>query len=341
MVEDADFFLNRHGKRSFWATEKGKDSHEASFYARYFKQGATIAPRSFWFVQIKPSHLGFDTQRPLLETDPRAMELAKKPYRDIRFEGNVESGFLYATLLSTDLIPFGHLEYRLVVLLIEPKDDHYILIDRGKAHKDGLYGLGKWLEKAEEEWAKRRSVKAEQVTLLQWLDYRGKLTTQNPQTKYRVIYNTSGTNLTAAVVQNEQVEFKINDQKIGTSGFIADAKIYSCELNNLNEVFFLASVLNAPLIDQLIKPMQSRGLFGPSDIHKKVFEISISQFKMDNPLHFRLAELGNECTVKVEKWVAGRGVGKIKSIGRLRGMIRKMLNDELKRIEKLVKEILE
>ena len=77
-TEGTEFFLNRRGKRSFWATEKGKDSHEGSFYARYFKQGATIVPRSFWFVRIKSSPLGFDTSKPPLETDPRAIKMAKK-----------------------------------------------------------------------------------------------------------------------------------------------------------------------------------------------------------------------------------------------------------------------
>jgi hypothetical protein len=340
VTEDTGFFLNRHGKRSFWSNEKGKDSHEASFYARYFKQGATIVPRSFWFVRIKPSHLGFDTRSPLLETDPRAMELAKKPYRDVRFEGNVENGFLYATLLSTDLIPFGHLDYRLVVLPIEPGDDHYVLIDKEKAGKDGLYGIEKWLEKAEEEWAKRRGAKAEQMNIYERLDRVHGLTHQNPQAKYRVIYNTSGTNLTAAVVRNEQVDFGIGGQVLSARGFIVDHVTYFFELSNSDEASFLASVFNSPLLDKLLKPMQARGLFGPRHVHKKIFELPIPQFKMDNPVHSCLAELGKECTVKVEKWIAGGGVGNIKSIGRLRGMVRKMLGDELKEIDKLVKEIL-
>jgi hypothetical protein len=166
------------------------------------------------------------------------------------------------------------------------------------------------------------------------------LTHQNPQSKYRVIYNTSGTNLTAAVVRNEQIEFGIGDQVLSARGFIVDHKTYCCELINTYEAFFLATIFNSSLIDKLVKPMQSRGLFGPRDIHKKVLELPIPQFKMDNPIHSRLAELGKECSVKVEKWIAGGGVGNIKSIGRLRGMVRKMLNDELKEIDKLAKEIL-
>src|SRR5579885_533109 len=340
VIEDTEFFLSRHGKRSFWSNEKGKDSHEASFYARYFKQGATIVPRSFWFVRIKPSHLGFDTRSPLLETDPRAMELAKKPYRDVRFEGNVESGFLYATLLSTDLIPFGHLDYRLVVLPIEPEDDHYVLIDREKASKDGLYGIEKWLEKAEEEWTKRRGAKAEQMNIYERLDRVHGLTHQNPQSKYRVIYPLAATYLCSTVLEIQPIMLSVGGQIITLRGILLDHALYALETNNEKEAYFLASTLNAPEVDKRIKPMQARGLFGPHDIHKKVLELPIPQFKMDNPVHSRLAELGKECSVKVEKWIAGGGVGNIKSIGRLRGMVRKMLNDELKEIDKLVKEIL-
>jgi hypothetical protein len=303
-TEDTEFFLNTRGKRSYWATEKGKASYEGSFYARHFKQGATIVPRSFWFVRIKPSPLGFDTSRPPLETDPRAIEMAKRPYHDVRLEGNVESEFLYATLLSTDLLPFGHFDYRLVILPIRPEDDHYELIDKQKAHNDGLYGLEKWLEKAEAEWTKRRGAKTEQMSIYERLDRVHGLTHQNPQAKYRVIYNTSGTNLTAALVKNKRIEFGMAGQVIVAKGFIVDHVTYVFELNDGSQAFYLASVFNAPTIDNQIKPMQSRGLFGERHIHKKVLELSIPQFKADNPIHRRLAELGRECTAKVEKWLA-------------------------------------
>ena len=51
--------------------------------------------------------------------------------------------------------------------------------------------------------------------------------------------------------------------------------------------------------------------------------------------------LGKECSTKVEQWLASGGTGKIKSIGKLRGMVREMLKDELREIDELVKEIVE
>jgi len=339
-LEDVEFSLHTRGKRSYWATEKGKGAQPSSFYKKHFAQGATIVPRSFWFVQVKSSVVGFNPDLPPLETDPRAIEEAKKPYRDVRFEGNVESRFLYATLLSTDLLPFGRLDYRLVVLPIEPAGEQYKLIDANEAHKRGFLHLAQWLGKTEEEWTKRRSTKAERISALGWLDYRKKLTVQNPQTKYRVIYNTSGTFLTAAVIEIKPVKFEVKEQQVVTKGFIIDHKTYFLESSDKSEAFFLVAFFNAPIIDKLIKPMQSRGLWGPRDIHKKVLELPIPQFDEKNKGHQRLAELGEECSAKVEKWLASGGAGKIQSIGRLRSIVRQMLNEELAEIDELVKKIL-
>jgi hypothetical protein len=249
--------------------------------------------------------------------------------------------FLYATLLSTDLLPFGHLDYRLVVLPIEPKQDHYDLLDATKARKSGFLHLARWLERAEEEWTKRRSAKAERITAIGWLDYRRKLTTQNPQAKYRVIYNASGTFLTAAIVENKPVDFEVSGQRFTAHGFLVDYKTYCYETTNNHEASYLVSVLNAPVIDKLIKPMQTRGLYGPRDISKKVLELPIPQYVAKNSVHQRLAELGKEYSNKVERWLAGGGASNIKSIGRLRGMVRDMLKDELRKIDELVNEILE
>ncbi|MGH7800697.1 MAG: Eco57I restriction-modification methylase domain-containing protein [Thermodesulfobacteriota bacterium] len=339
-VEDVEFSLHTRGKRSFWAKEKGTDTKAASFYKARFAQGATIVPRSFWFVQVKPSPLGFNPDLPPLETADRARQEAKEAYKSVFFKGTVENRFLYATLLSTDLLPFGHLDYRLVILPTEPKEDHYELFDSTKARKNGFLHLARWLEKAESEWTKRRSAKAERITALGWLDYRRKLTAQNPQAKYRVIYNTSGTYLTAAVVENEPIVFEVNGQRLTAHGFLADYKTYYYTPTNSHEASYLAAVLNAPVIDKLIKPMQSRGLWGPRDICKKVLELPIPQFEAKNTIHRELAELGKYYTAKVGRWLAGGGVGNIKSIGRLRGIVREMLRDELKEIDALVKEIL-
>jgi hypothetical protein len=319
---------------------KEAEGQKASYYKREFAQGATIVPRSFWFVKVKPSALGFDPHRPPIETDPRATKEAKKPYQDVKCEGNVENNFLYATLLPADLIPFGHLGYRLVVLPIEPDGSHYKIVNEKEAAERGFLHLAQWLKKAEAEWIKRRGVKAERMTIYERLDRVHGLTSQNSQSRYRVIYNTSGTFLTATIIENEPIDFEIKGQHIAAHGFIADHKTYCSESSDSQEAHYLGAILNAPIIDKLIKPMQSRGLFGPRDIHKKVLELSIPKFDFTNPTHRQLAKLGNESEEEVTNWLTSGNLGKMKSIGKLRSMVRRMLKDKLEDNDILVKKIL-
>jgi len=339
-VQDVEFCLQTRANRSFWAAAASPAGRGPSPYRAEFSQGATIVPRSFWFVRVPLSPVGFNPKLPLLETDNRAREEAKAPYKEVSLSGNVETPFLYATLLSTDLLPFGHLHYRLVVLPVEPTGQRYEVINAEEARRRGFLYLARWLDKVQAEWERQRGSKAPRATALAWLDYRRKLTLQNPATEYRVLYNTSGTFLTAAVLERERISFAIGGQRVLARGFVADTKTYFTELSEAREAFFLASTLNAPVVDLLLKPMQSRGLWGPRDIHKKVLELPIPHFDPKNAAHRRLAKLAEECTEKVSQWLEGGGPGSIKSIGRLRAMVRGMLKDELSQIDELVKSML-
>jgi len=207
-VKEVEFYIHKRGKRSYWDTEKSIVENKQSYYKKHFFQGASIVPRSFWFVDLKimPS-LGFDPELPPLESSERARREAKNAYKDLVLRGKVENKYFYATLLSTDLLPFGHLGYRLVVLPIEQLENKYKLLNAEDAKKRQYIHLAQWLEKVQEEWEKRRVTKAKGISAIEWLDYRKKLTSQNPQTKFRILYNTSGTFLCACVVKNEPIEF--------------------------------------------------------------------------------------------------------------------------------------
>jgi len=338
-VEEVQFFLNQRGKRSFWGT-KGSVRGAVSPYKKRFFQGATIVPRAFWFVEVAPSPLGFDPNLPPLLTSRRAQEQAKDAYRGIVFKGNVESRFLYATLLSTDLLPFGHLDYRLVVLPIEPEGDHYRLLTADQARRRGYIWLAEWLERVQAEWEKRRGAKATRMDALAWLDYRHKASSQNPEAVYRVIYPASATYVCACVVKNRPVEFERGGPTLQAAGFVVDYVTYSLETEDEGEAYYLAAVLNAPTTDNLIKPAQARGLWGPRHICKKALDLPIPQFDPAQAEHRRLAELGKACSERVAAWLAAAGPGKTQSIGRLRGVVREMLKEELAEIDECTARIL-
>jgi len=99
-------------------------------------------------------------------------------------------------------------------------------------------------------------------------------------------------------------------------------------------------VLNAPLVDQKLKPMQGRGQWGPLYLCKKVLELPIPQFDPSEEAHLKLADLGRACTQKVADWLEAGGPGKVRSIGKLRSMVREVLAEELKEIDGWVEPLL-
>jgi hypothetical protein len=340
-VEEVQFFLNRRGKRSFWGTAEGVHGIVSPYKKRFF-QGATIVPRTFWFVEIAPSPLGFDPNLPPLVTSQRAQEQAKDAYRGLVFKGSVESRFLYATLLSTDLLPFGHLGYRLVVLPIEPEGDHYRLLTADQARQRGYIWLAEWLEKAQQEWQVRRGAKAERMNIYDRLDRFHGLTRQNPQAPYRVIYPDINRIMLATVVHTDKpICLRIQEQEIRVSGYVTDCKNYSYETNDEEEAYFICSILNSSVVDRLLLPFRRKEQVGHPDVHKKIFDVvPIPQFDPSQPEHRRLAELGKACSEQVAAWLAAGGPGKTQSIGRLRGMVREMLKKELAEINDCTTQIL-
>jgi hypothetical protein len=155
-----------------------------------------------------------------------------------------------------------------------------------------------------------------------------------------VLYPTSATYLCACVMEKEIVEFEISGQRLKARGIVANERTYHFETDDEAEVHYLVAVLNAPFVDQLLKPMQSRGQWGPRDIHKKVLELPIPQFDPSKEAHLKLAELGRGCTQKVAKWLEAGGPGKVRSIGKLRSMVREMLAEELGEIDRCVEPLL-
>ena len=53
-----------------------------------------------------------------------------------------------------------------------------------------------------------------------------------------------------------------------------------------------------------------------------------------------LAELGKNCSEKVAEWLEAGGPGKVRSIGKLRSMVREMLGEELGEIDEWVEPLL-
>jgi len=144
-VRRTKLYSVKQGERSFWSEDPRAEVGGKSPYGSKFAEGATMFPRSCWFVQIASGGtLGFDPSKPYVRTDQRSTDEAKDAYKDLIVEGNVEKELLYATLLSTDLLPFGFLDYRVVVLPIKPSGERFIMLTNPQAKAAGNVHLVRW-----------------------------------------------------------------------------------------------------------------------------------------------------------------------------------------------------
>lgn len=301
-----------------------------SIYLKQIKEGATLVPRSLWFVQPVASAYGTNQAKPALETHPEAQKTAKKPWQNIYLKGEVEAQYLYATILGRQLLPFGYTDLSLVVLPMEYKPTGLSMVNKEMALGKGHLGLHEWLSQTETLWNTQKKV-GNKSTVYQWLDYIGKLTSQHPTDYHTVVYNTAGTNLASCVISPPL-------SKIGlpVRGFAADADTYYYQSKDDMEAHYLSAFLNAPYVDDAIKPYQTRGQWGARHIHRRPFEVVlIPRFDPKDESHQKLVELSKTCHEKV-----GELTLKGKSIGRLRALVRQALKSELEEIDNLVRHIL-
>ncbi len=320
------------GTRAALSTAPGaEEPSKPSKYQAVFKQGATIVPRSFYFVQINDLPEQIDPKALYwAETEPEQAAQAKKPYNDVHFSGLVDGKFIYATAVSRHLVPYSLLAPVTVVLPIEEKDHSLSVITAEELMREGHREFGKWMKDAEEIWNTKRKDKVDKQNLYERLDYQRELTRQEFRQRYLVLYNHSGMNVAAAFF----------DRKSHPIPFVVDVKLYWAAFSTPQEAHYVAAVLNSETVNAAIKPFQSAGLLGERDIHKKLLELPIPIFDAENPKHRKLSELGAKAREAAVKAIKTGSFPVDSSIARQRGFMRKNLRTELEQIDKLVSALL-
>ncbi len=184
------------GTRAAFSTAPGASSpSQPSKYQGIFKQGATIVPRSLYFVRVNDMEAQIDPDKVYwAKTDPEQAKQAKKPYDDVVMDGLVEGRFIFTTAVARHLLPFALLKPVTVVLPIESKNGELSVLTSEHLTKEGYREFGKWMQKAEELWNVKRKDKADRQTLYERLDYQKELTRQTFQQRHLVLYNHSGMN---------------------------------------------------------------------------------------------------------------------------------------------------
>lgn len=305
-------------------------------------QGATIVPRSFWFVRPPEQALVVSRDRPYLETDPIAQAIGKPPWNKLDLSGPVEADFLYATLLSSNLLPFAARRFSLVILPLRGRK----VLASTHAFREGFPGAAAWFREAERLWKAKR--KSSRMDLVARLDYQKLLSRQRPTRGYRVVFNRSGTHIAAAVIKASAVRARTM-RKLRTRGFAADFSTYCIDTDDRDEAFYLAAYLNAPSVDDEIKRHQTEGLFGAHagkgqrDVTRRPLEVlPWPRFDPADPRHSKLAKLSRIAHARAKRWLDGLPPAQRDGPhGRLRTALRrKPLRGILAKIDRLVRAIL-
>ena len=322
------------------ATSFVDDKIRCIYYYELFAQGASLVPRNLCFVRL----IGVRTSA-VVETDPDLDKDAKAPWKGIRLEGTVSGSYLYATLLSKHLLPFGWQSLNLVALPAKVNEDGKLEMLEGllefafEANPLSLRSYQHWFEKTDEIWEERKKSTVSE-SLADWYNYRKKLTTQNINDRYRVIYGGSGTNLACCVLDIEIDGLRVKGRQV--QGIAMDYTNFFYSAPSEAEAHYLCAILNSSIVNQQIKAHQPEGLWGARHIQRTPFEAcAIPIFDAGHDAHHELASLSRAAHAKIEEL---KGMQENQLLngapGRARGRARELLADELAAINAIAAKLL-
>lgn len=332
------YFYIKQGKATAFSTRQQKIEHKINPYRKLFKQGATIVPRAFYFVQLNQASIDWEAKHTHLKTSKDIAKEAKAPWKGIKFSGRVETKFVFRTALAKSILPFAVHQPDLVVLPItidvDEKQQKSIAVHTPDEFLDlGQMYVSIWFQDRDNIWNVLKTNKSKNMSGNDRLNFHRGLTQQNLNAPYLVIYTASAKDANAAVVKREDFDRE----------FIVDSKAYVYYTYHINEAYYLAAILNSTLPNLLMKDFQSRGLFGARDVHKKILDVYFPKFSEKNEKHLRLAELGRiahektaEFLKTIDKDIKIEGL----QLGKLRVEIKKNLSQEMQEIDEIVQEII-
>jgi SAM-dependent methyltransferase len=317
-------------ERTAWSAGPGRTRpNEPSPYKKEFRQGATLVPRNFYFVRVRdlPSKPAPETEY-YAETDPEQARKAKEPYRGVRLWGMVPGKYLYATALADHLLPFAVLQQAMLALPLERLNQRLALLTADDLRKKGDRSFARWIGEAEAIWHDKREEKAGSQSLYERLDYQKGLSGQTLAERHLVLYNRSGTNVSAAHFDRSALPIP----------FVVDTTLSWAALPSATEADYLTAVLNCESINDAVKPFQSTGLMGERDVYSKVLELPIPRYTPGNSRHHELAGLGRQAQARTDRFVRQ---GRLpRTLAARRALVRSKLADLLQAMDEIVRKLI-
>ena len=299
------------------ASRTGKELHQSP-YGHMALQGATLSPFYMFFVRPQQqAQNGFlaapsGARYAISERSPYERNGQWGEMPDI--EGFVEEEFFTQVITGESLVPFGVRATKTAILPIVNGEFQPQPSDLAKTFP---YFTERW-----EACDELHREKAKNMPLLDRVDYQRTLRKQSPIRKYRVVYNSAGSNIYPVKLVNQS--------------WVVSNKCYWLEIASEQEADYLCAVLSSTRVVELVNPLQASGNFGPRDIHRIPFELPIPRFDSQVKVHLDLSDLGKICDRKVSSYLEKSD----QSLRKQRTEIQELLATEKSRIDALVRAIL-
>jgi len=272
-----------------------------SNYKNMFFQGATLVPRSLVFFQIE----GKKNDSLVISSDLDTLSRAKRRWKFTFKNKEIEKIFRYRTFLNRDLVPFCIKQLKNVFL---PINESY---DFNQKYLQKYPKAMSFYNQMNTLYQTHKKETSSINTLYDNLNYWNKLKKQVKSKNYIIIYNASGSNVKAAVINN-------NKQRI-----IIGSENYYYSTESENEANYLSAILNAPNLSKYVKLIKSS-----RHIHKRPFIFPIPLYDDKNENHRLLAKLGKKYHAFVKDLVVNNP--KITS-----EKVRIFINQKLMKLERL------
>jgi len=317
------FYINITKNDSGIGVSKLKNNNINTIYKDEFKNGATIFPRPYYFVEKERKDIyGFVVSCASEYSSKASKRKRKKDWYNFPKDTVVEKHLIYDVITGDTIDKYKYSTKKAVLPIINgnfifkeiKEGNHYNigLVDnidsiifklvKNKAQEEIIKKLLQDLSKEpyqsfENNWEKLRGAKfnlesskqSQKMGILDWLNFNGKLLSQlTRKGKYVVVYNTSGKNVKCCILKEEKRKNPI----------IIDYECYYYKTNNKLEAYYLEGVLNS---DILLKKFLESGLKSERHITKKIFELGIPRFDDNNRKHVEIAECAERINKKKDK----------------------------------------
>lgn len=242
-------------------------------YKERFSQGTTIVPSVLFRVEEVEESGNLGNPHGIIKLQSKRSNLEKEPWKSVpSFSGKIESKFVFDMYTSSTILPFRSLSPDKTIMPVHEGE----VLSSSNPQNQLWPSFAKWWEEANSTWNQLRG--SQKMDLEERINYQNTLVNQFPLPARRIVYTTSGTNLTAAVIDNERS--------------IIESNLYWAACPNILEADYLSAILNSNVANDGVKPMQAKGNFGPRHFHLHIWKLPFPEFNPQNELHLKISELG-------------------------------------------------